>query len=91
MRREAPGAAARRYMERFEEQLRIEREAERDREERRGEVEIEALDLGGFERGEDMQRAWGGATQRLVELGKVPTVLAKLERAGKAVEVVEGM
>ena len=91
LRREAPGAAARRYMERLEEELRVEKEWERTRETKGEETDMEPLDIGSLERREDVERMWGRGAQGLVDLGKVPGVLAKLERAGKAVEVVEGM
>lgn len=52
-------------------------------------MEAENLDLGIVKRKDDMERMWGRGTERLVELGKIPGVLAKLERAEKAVEVVK--
>lgn len=52
-------------------------------------MEAEYLDLGIVKRKDDMERMWGRGTERLVELGKIPGVLAKLERAEKAVEVVK--
>ena len=91
LRREAPGAAARRYTERLEEELRMEKELEKMRELKGEEMDAEPLDVGALERKEDVKRMWRRGTQGLVDLGKVPGVLAKLERAGKAVEVVEVM
>lgn len=85
LRREVPGAAARRYMERLEGEL------QKEREETKMDLGVMELDMGTLERREDVERMWVKGTEGLVELGKVPGVLAKLERAGKAVEVVEGM
>ena len=78
-------------MERLEEELRKEREMQAEREETKMDLGVTELDMGTSERREDVERMWGKGTEGLVELGKVPSVLAKLERAGKAVEVVEGM
>ena len=78
-------------MERLEEELRKEREMQAEREEMKMDLGVTELDMGTSERREDVERMWGKGTEGLVELGKVPSVLAKLERAGKAVEVVEGM
>ena len=91
LRREVPGAAAKRYMERLEGELRKEREMEAEREETKGKIDAKNLNLGTLEREEDVGRMWGRGTEGLVDLGKIPGVLAKLERAGKAVEVVESM
>lgn len=78
-------------MERLEGELRKEREMAAEREETKIDLSAVELDMGTLERREDVERMWGKGTEGLVELGKVPSVLAKLERAGKAVEVVEGM
>lgn len=91
LRREAPGAAARAYEERLEK----EREAERQRE-NDVEAEMEARREGGLEdvgleRVEEVEQMWGRGLEGLVDLGRVTEVMAKLERAGKAAEVVEGM
>lgn len=78
-------------MERLDEDLRREKEAEAKRvaeDEARGMTE---LDMGILERREVVERVWGRGTQGLVELGKIPGVLAKLERAERAAEVVENM
>ena len=91
LRREVPGAAAKRYMERLEGELQKEREAEAEREESKAGLDAMDLDLGTLERRDDVERMWGRGTEGLVELGKVPGMLAKLERAGKAVDVVESM
>ena len=91
LRREVPGSAARRYMERLEGELQKEREMEAERQETKMDLGAMELDMGTLERRENVERMWGKGTEGLVELGKVPGVLAKLERAEKAVEVVEGM
>ena len=78
-------------MERLEGELRKEREMEAEREETKMDLGVTELDMGTLERREDVERMWEKGTEGLVELGKVPSVLAKLERAVKAVEVVEGM
>jgi kinetochor protein Mis14/NSL1 len=91
LRREVPGAAAKRYMDRLEGELQKEREAEAERQETKMDSSAIDLDLGTLERRDDVERMWERGTEGLVELGKVPGVLAKLERAGKAVNVVENM
>ena len=78
-------------MERLEGELQKERAMEAEREETKMDLGVMELDMGTLERREDVERMWGKGTEGLVELGKVPGVLAKLERAGKAVEVVEEM
>lgn len=91
LRREVPGAAAKRYMERLEGELQKESEAEAEKEESKTDLDAMDLDLGTLERRENVEGMWGRGTEGLVELGKVPGVLAKLERAGKAVDFVESM
>ena len=76
-------------MEQLEGELQKEREMEAEREETKTDLGVTGLDMGTLERRGDVERMWGKGTEGLVELGKVPGVLAKLERAGKAVEVVE--
>lgn len=78
-------------MERLEGELQKEREMEAERQETKMDLGAMELDMGTLERRENVERMWGKGTEGLVELGKVPGVLAKLERAEKAVEVVEGM
>ena len=91
LRREAPGAAARQCVERLEEELKIENDLERHRRSKGEDVAVMPLDVRALERIEDIERAWGKGAQGLVQLGDISTVLAKLERAGQAVEVVEGI
>ncbi|KAK4692843.1 kinetochor protein Mis14/NSL1, partial [Lecanoromycetidae sp. Uapishka_2] len=91
LRREAPGAAARQYMERLEEGLKWENEADAERIAKSKVLSTTDLDVGDVERNDDVGGIWRRGTQGLVELGKIPGILAKLERAGKAAEVVESM
>ncbi|KAL9603660.1 MAG: hypothetical protein Q9219_000979 [cf. Caloplaca sp. 3 TL-2023] len=95
LRREAPGAAARAYTERLEH----EREAERVRE---GEVERELSGKGerrhnggleglNLERAEEVEETWGRGLEGLMDLDKITEVAARMERASKAAQVVEGM
>lgn len=112
LRREAPGAAARAYMEKLEAEMdqgremdkgwidEIEEEMKRSvgKEGREGRKE-ELLNLGlglglgevKLERLDEMERMWEKGTEGLVGLEKVTEVLATLERARKAIEVVQEM
>ena len=90
LRRDAPGAAARGYVERLEAELKKE-DLEKERESKSANVDVESLDTGIRKRPDDMTGMWGKGTTGLVELRKIPGILAKLERAEKAVEVVQGM
>lgn len=85
LRRDAPGAAARAYMERLDGEMGMERELKREEVE-----EGVGVDLGG-EMGEEVESMWGRGVEGLVGLERITSVLARLERAGKAAEVVEGM
>lgn len=85
LRRDAPGAAARAYMERLDGEMGVERELKREEVEEGVEV-----DLGG-EMGEEVESMWGRGVEGLVGLERITSVLARLKRAGKAAEVVEGM
>lgn len=89
LRRDAPGAAARAYMERLEAEMEAERVAERER--GRPEEASQVNLLGEFKLGnlEEVEGMWGKGTEGLVELEKVTGVLAKLERATVAAKVVE--
>lgn len=91
LRRDAPGAAARGYVEWLEAELKREKESEKERESKNVHLNLEALDMGTSKRKDDVERMWGRGTEGLVELGKIPGVLAKLERAEKAAEVVVDM
>ncbi|SLM37129.1 Kinetochore Mis14 [Lasallia pustulata] len=93
LRREAPAAAAKAYMDRLNQELEEEEEAvERLREKVRAEasvgVEMEGV---GLERAEDVRRTWEGALEGLTGLGRVTETVARCERAERAAEVVEGM
>lgn len=91
LRRDAPGAAARGYVERLEAELAREKELEKERRSKDVHTDLENLDMGSLERKDDVESMWVKGTEELVELGKFPSVLAKLERAGKAVEAVKEM
>jgi hypothetical protein len=78
-------------MERLEEELKVEEELEKEREAKVEDMDVDQMDTGILERRDDVERSWERGTQGILELGKVPGVLAKLERAGRAVEVIEGM
>ena len=107
LRREAPGAAARAYMERLEAEMKEEEDRDRDKlmriEEEVGKIggsgsssgKEEELLLGAattkMERLDEMERMWKRGTEGLVRLENVTEVLATLERAGKALEVVQEM
>ena len=91
LRRDAPGAAARGYVERLDAELKREKEVEKQRESRNVHLNLEALDMGKTKRKDDVERMWGRGTEGLVELRRIPGVLAKLERAEKAAEVVDSM
>ncbi|CAF9942814.1 MAG: hypothetical protein ALECFALPRED_010086 [Alectoria fallacina] len=91
LRRDAPGAAARGYVERLEAKLESEKDLEKERESKGVYMDVVDLDMGTLRRKNDIENMWRRGTAGLVELGKVPGVLAKLERAEKALEVVKGM
>ena len=91
LRRDAPGAAARGYVERLEAELKREEDLEKERKSKSVNIRVENLDIGNQKRLDDMTGMWGKGTKGLVDLGKIPGILAKLERAEKAVEVVKGM
>lgn len=97
LRREAPGAAARAYMERLEAEMEEERERDKMQIEEVGKLGSgkvateELLAAARMERLEEMERMWERGTEGLVGLEKVTEVLATLERARKALEVVQEM
>lgn len=92
LRRDAPGAAARGYVERLEAELKRENEVGKERRSKGVHMlSAEDLDMGILKRKDDVEGMWGRGTKGLMELGKISGVLAKLERAEKAVEVVKGM
>lgn len=73
--------------------LEREREQERERElelERSAGQTVE-LEWARLERAEEVESMWQKGTEGLVVLEKVTGVLARLDRAGKAAEVVEEM
>lgn len=72
-------------------ELQREKDLEKERESKDVNMDVEDLDIGALKRKDDVETMWGRGTVGLVELGRTPGVLAKLERAEKAVEVVKGM
>lgn len=90
MRRDAPGAAARAYVERLHREMEMEREV---KDEEMGEDETEAISGFGaaLERKQDMEEAWERGLESLVGLKGITEVVARLDRAAQAVEVVESM
>lgn len=66
-----------------------EKELEKARDSKNAHLDVETHDGGILMRQDDVERMWGRGTEGLVELGKVSGVMAKLERAEKAVEVVK--
>lgn len=89
LRRDAPGAAARAYIERLEAEMEAERAAERERGRPEDALQVNLLENFKLDNLEEVKSMWGKGTDGLVELEKVTGVLAKLERAAKAAEVVE--
>ena len=91
LRRDAPGAAARGFVERLEAELKRDNELEKRRAPKNEQLDMETLDMGLLERKDDVECMWERGTDGLVELVKIPGMLANLERAEKAVDVVRGM
>lgn len=87
MRRDAPGAAARAYMEDLKREMLADREGDTGE----GDGAQGVIELGGLERRDDVQRTWGRGLDGLVALEGITEVGARLERAKRAVKVVEGM
>ena len=92
MRRNAPGATAKKFEEEFQ------RRSEKDeaRVKKQEELDAEAarelkLDVGDLERMSEVQGTWQRGTEELEELkGKVGGTVARMERAKRVVEFVEG-
>ena len=74
----------------MEAELQRERKFE-ERNSKESHLDVETPDMEAFKDNDDVKKVWRRGTEGLVELGKTPGVLAKLERAEKAVEVVKGM
>lgn len=87
MRRDAPGAAARAYMERLNKEMLADREVDTEE----GDGMQGVIELGGLERRDEVERTWGRSLDALVALEGITEVGARLERAKRAVEVVEAM
>ncbi|KAM0696716.1 hypothetical protein Q7P36_003965 [Cladosporium allicinum] len=92
LRRDAPGATARRFEEDFkrrseEDEARVRKQEEMDAEAARA----MKLDVGDVERLGEVQGTWQRGTEQLEDLkGKVGGTVARMERAKRAVEFVEG-
>ena len=86
MRRDAPGVAARAYIERLHKEMDMEREAKL---EEMGEEGLPGLSA--LEREQDIKETWERGLESLAGLKGIPEVTARLERAAQAVEVVESM
>ena len=54
-------------------------------------MSVETLNVRTLRRKHDVERMWERGAEGLVELRNIPGVLAKLERAKKAVDVVRSM
>ena len=92
MRREAPSAAAKAYMQRLEADMDAERGTDAELEGRIGDIsEGERMDGIEIERQQEIERMWAKGNEGLKELENVTGVMARLERARKAVEVVQGI
>ncbi len=80
-------------MERLEAELERERELEKETisEIERASDKVSELEAAKMERLEESERMWGKGTEGLVGLEKITEVLATLERARKAAEVVQEM
>lgn len=82
-------------MERYEAELEQEKASEAERFERMRREGEDArsvvLDTGVLKRREEIEKSWAKGVKGLADLGKVPGVLAKAERAGKAVAVIEAL
>lgn len=89
LRRDAPGAAARAFMERLEAEMEAEREGDARVEGEKVEGEEVVLEGGRVERIEEVRRMWERGTAGLVGLEKITEVVAKVERAAKAAEAVK--
>lgn len=76
-------------MERLEEELRAEKELQIARGLKGENMNTNLMKVEDLERKEDVERMWTRGTQGLVDLGRLPGVMAKVERAGKAADVVE--
>lgn len=75
----------------MEAELQKERRFEEERNSQKSHLDMETPNMGAFNEKDDVKKVWRRGTEGLVELGKIPGVLAKLERAEKAVEIVKGM
>lgn len=104
LRRSAPSAAARSYIDRVQTEIVAERDLMQKMSWEHGEegagvggdggVKQEGVETGlgvGLERREEVEKIWGRGVEGLIGLGAVTEVVARLERAARAVGVVEGV
>ncbi|KAL8902232.1 MAG: hypothetical protein Q9192_000107 [Flavoplaca navasiana] len=91
LRREAPGAAARAYMERSETLRGLDKGREKEVEGEREGIKDGRLGEIGLKRGEQVESMWGQGLEGLLDLERVTELVERTERAKKAAEVVEGI
>ena len=72
----------------MEAELERQKDLEKETQSKDVHMSVETLEVITLRRKDDVERMWKKGTEGLVELRKIPGVLAKLERAEKAVEVV---
>lgn len=76
-------------MKRLEAELVAEQDFESQRETKSAVMKLDDLDMGILERRAELERTWDRGAEGLMDLGKIPGVMAKLDRAEKAVGVVQ--
>ena len=94
MRRQAPGQAARMFVERLRGDMDAEDVVKREEEGEGGEGKGEGSVLEGVvnvERRGEVERMWRRGVDGLEGLGDITGVMARLERAERAMDVVEGV
>lgn len=89
MRRDAPGAAARAFMETLRGEIQAEREVDVKMEDE-GEAQV-LREMGVLERSKEVEKMWERGVDGLKGLEGLKGVVARLERAGTVAEIVEGM
>jgi kinetochor protein Mis14/NSL1 len=92
LRRDAPGATARKFEEEFKRRSEEDEACVKKQEETDAEAARELkLDVGDMERLGEVQGTWQRGTEELEELiARVGGTVARMERAKRAVEFVEG-
>ncbi|KAL8872315.1 MAG: hypothetical protein Q9174_002039 [Haloplaca sp. 1 TL-2023] len=91
LRREAPGAAARAFEERMEQERATEGITEKEVEEEMQKKTVGGLEGVELDRREDIAKMWARGMEELTDLSGITELAARMERARKAAEVVEGM